>query len=348
MRIVAADPPFPRTRHPLSGKIRGAMLAPPGGYGNGKGWKEFWDTMYDFDGWIKPQIVAAANMGANAIKLIPHIHYYTDGGANQRLISDRIERTMDLALSRNMMVALMVPSQDWLTQTFAPTWDNRPYSAKIVGIQRFVQDMMQYPNILYFDAINEINYHMDVVNNNANGNGFGGGVPATSRVFSDIREVSKRTLPLTASINVTTFNDSVAQTWVPALLPYLDLIDFHIYSGGINAAHLDDWQKAPYSKLPIVIGEYGSFGQGSPGAPVYPTVQYTADIVTSIRATHERECVHGTFFFPITSYDNADPDYGGDGYRGLVEANFTENTAIINAFKNLVTRPLPNKGRNGV
>lgn len=298
MRLASARPVGSRLRGRPVTKVRGVHLGgrPDVDYGTPgpgeSGWTSFWTTLFDWDA-LTEDVDRAVAIGANNVKLMADITRYFVGGAARDLMNHRMRMFLDYTRDSGVTV-------HWAQQV--PIWYGDAYEEGIAAMVEMVQVLDEYPHVIGFDCLSEINFyapanliHLDL-----------------EALFVPLREVS--TMPLGAGLSG---NPSTMDAYLEALAPWVDYFDFHDYEMA-SPSHLDEF-RAAYGK-PFLLGEFGLGGYSSP-------TDTTQQLVEFGQPVSEMPDCYGTIWFP--QYDALELDAG---YPGLLAVDGTPHAAPSAAF----------------
>lgn len=296
MRPLSCRPSGSRTRGWPAVKLRGVHIGgrPDVSYPNG--WASFWDEAYDQDA-LEADVDLAVSVGANCVKLMSDIVSYIDGGADQTRMDTRARAFLDYTEAQNLLVAWAQPIPDWPAET--PIEDIRD---AIVSIAAMLDD---YPNVVNFDCLSEINFYAtpsEAANNCAG-------------IFPSVRAVTS--IPLTASLSAL---PNTLSAYTAALDAWVDFHEFHLYSMGTSAM-LDDY--LALTDRPFFLGEFGLGGYSTPASVAQQVEDFAGPVSNS-------PFCHGAIFFP--QYDTPDLDAGYPGLASLVSG---AHEVSVEAFMSL-------------
>lgn len=284
MRLASSRPCGSRLRGFPATKIRGVHLGghpgvdygPPGA----SNWTAFWIGGWNWDV-LRGDVDQAIEVGANNVKLMADITSLIAGGAAAVQMNDRMRQFLDYTVNVGITVHWVQPMPDWYGSA---------YEEGIAAMVDMVQVLDEFPNVVGFDCLSEINFYTpaSLIANDL------------AAVFPPLREVS--TMPLSASVSG---NPSTMDAYLAVLDEWVDYFDFHDYEMALPS-QLDEFN-ALYDK-PFLIGEFGLGGYSDPAS----TVQQLEDFGKPVS---EMPNCYGAIWFP--QYDVPDLDAGLPGLSNV-------------------------------
>lgn len=275
-------------------KWRGAGVIPKPNTGNNEYevWKNLYVTDWDWDGWIEPQLELCLRAGANLVKLPTHINAYFSTHADYQykaLVTERHNEMIQWCADHNMAWMSMLQVNPWGGQ--AGTADYR------AGIAEYAHIVDQFPNVIGFDYLNEINLYVSP----------SGAVAMAELMLPEIRAAAP-TLPVTCSLNGPPNNASGTHPpmYWDSLAPFVDWQTFNFYGAQLLNSHFDLYRAESHFR-PFSVTELGAALNVTPN---YPQLEQLIQDAAPIWAAND--CLGG-LIWPIHQYVGP----GGDGYSGL-------------------------------
>lgn len=253
---------------PFGVKLRGANVVPMGSAGNPwatlyANWGTQWGTI------VKPQIDAAASVGANAIRLVGDVGGVHTGVLTIDAYTAAYEQFVDYCANLGLYAYACLGSSHTGGATVAQMADIMAPTAAMLETKS---------NVIGIDVVQEV------------GLGTGLSHSDVATLFAAIRAVC--TLPLTCSV-LGSDNSNAAQWSSATTAAYADLVDFydfHPYYDGMVPADLAPFFAA--TDKPLILGEYGA-DVGKPAR-----IAAAADVSAL-------EQVVGSFYWSIVDNDPA-------------------------------------------
>lgn len=286
-------------------RIRGGNVTIKYGIG---GWEHFWGDLYDWAGWIKPQIDAATSLGANCIRIIGGPSTILQGVTTRAVYLSRQKQFIEYCLNQGLYVYGC--GGDWNQYSYSSTDWNGAVKNELVAYAAFLH---QYPNVIGIDVNQEGFYARpsgwtDQQIHDQNQLWF-----TAMRAVTDLPLTCSHPTPNTTA-DSTAWQDSVNAKKMAA---YVDFFDFHVYYDAVLA---DTNPFFSDTVLQVLIGETGSsFADGS-------TV--SAAHYTSIKNLLDFGRFRGAFSWAI---GNQDPIPSED--FGMFDSSFLPRTYITNVFQ---------------
>jgi hypothetical protein len=293
-----------RIAFPLGLKIRGANILGKAGH---LAWNDTWGPFWDWEGWIKPQIDAAAGIGANVIRFIGGPSAVLYGQLTRAQYLARQKQFVEYCLLKGLYV--YGQSGDFGQYTYSNAggqetdWNGRVLN-EILAYAAFLDP---YPHIIGIDVNQEGFYGLP------SGMSVSAAHTLYAGWFTSIRAVTN--IPLTISNpSPNPNNDSTMWTDgtnISAVAAYSDFIDFHCY---YNATSSEASAAFAYTgDLQCIVGESGIDGSNTQSDQ---TARYVA----------------------IANLLNAGPFVGGlawaiVGTYGMFNDSFVAHTYITDVFQ---------------
>lgn len=258
-------------------------------------WGDFWVTLYDWEGWIKPQIDAAISVGANCIRTIGGIGGILGGAFTREQYLTNQTQYMDYLVSENVL--------SYAVGTVTTDWGSYSLEDQISELVAYCQFIEGYENVIGIDLVQEAP---------------SGGPNTTdaATILAACRAVTSK--PLTFSL----ISGSGAVGIITAWEPVVDYIDYHNYAQfglpfsveDINTLRTAGIQKA------ILIGETG-VDYAHPDS--YMQFEYWGNTRMAYRPD-----VVGALFWAVIS-----PEAGTTGNFGMFDVSFTAIPKRVSAFQ---------------
>jgi hypothetical protein len=293
---------------PYGVRIRGANIgAKQYGDTGDKPWGRMfgeWNTLWG--SYIKPQIDAAASVGANAIRMMGAAPGVIEGLCTQDQYINGYERLVDYCATQGIWVyACLSASQEWFGRSVASVMPVMLAQATMLDSK---------PNVIGIDVCQEIGLTPGFISSSSTHD-------AASQLVAPVRAVT--TLPLTCSVTVANNTTAgAAQFAATTVTDYNDLFDFFDYHPYYDYPSVSDVATAANAAAAvnkvILFGEYGATD----------SVYQRYDAVATI--TEGTANLVGSFAWQV-----ADRLAMSTPYFGMFTNTFTPRSTLITAFQKI-------------
>jgi hypothetical protein len=259
------DPASPLLRLPSNVRLRGANIVASTAADTGEPtvWAAMWHV-WDWNGWIKPQIDDAATVG-NAVRLLGSTQVWLAGYISESTYFSQWEQLLDYCASKGLY---MIPTgSDILTN---PQGNNVAFSNILSGTKAashytaWANLLAQYPGVVGVDLMNEAWY--------LPGGGYCDMNWLVMMMQTCADAMHSRNLPVTISFATNPawdwwlWDGFPFGTWWPTAQQFwgiCDYLDLHIYSDVTEDQIANAYNFSWAAGKPMVFGEFASASEDS-------------------------------------------------------------------------------------
>ena len=237
---------------PASTRLRGVNIVPTFAAGfipadQDSVWSANW-RVWNWDGWIKPQIDDAAEIG-NAIRFIGNTHCIAQGNINQATYLAQWQQVLDYSVTKGLFI---YPCGGDLGH-----WGNFTWSQSVALYTAWARMLSTYPNVVGVDITNEAWGQMQPVSAGPNTynqpESYVDLLTALSGIVrGEAGVLIAHSFPLADSSWWTLSNDPI-----PTLFRMSDFLDYHIYASATPAQAAQAFNNSWGVGKQMVIGEFG-------------------------------------------------------------------------------------------